>query len=91
MARSADRLPENAQGDLFVDASCIDCDTCREIAPEIFSRASRGVSYVANQPGVIMLTNADRSRSENSGAPGTSMRLFHVCPLTGVITDAAAC
>src|SRR5882672_4498797 len=51
MARLADRLPENADGDLYVDGSCIDCDTCREVAPAVFARAARGVSYVARQPG----------------------------------------
>src|SRR5262249_13004244 len=50
MARVADRLPENAAGDLFVDAQCIDCDTCRELAPSVFARADRGLSYVARQP-----------------------------------------
>lgn len=31
------RLPENAVGDFFVDSTCIDCDLCRQIAPETFS------------------------------------------------------
>src|SRR5215470_5613186 len=50
MARAAERLPENVAGDLYVDSSCIDCDTCRELAPDIFARAARGLSYVAAQP-----------------------------------------
>src|SRR5262245_45002895 len=51
MARLADRLPENADGDFFVDSSCIDCDTCREIAPAVFARAdAREMSFVARQP-----------------------------------------
>jgi len=50
MARHADRLPENVGGDLYVDSSCIDCDTCRELAPEVFARADRGLSFVAHQP-----------------------------------------
>src|SRR5689334_12470143 len=32
----ADRMravPENVEGPLFVDSTCIDCDTCRQIAP----------------------------------------------------------
>jgi glyoxylase-like metal-dependent hydrolase (beta-lactamase superfamily II) len=36
MARLADRLVENVPGDFFVDRSCIDCDTCRQIAPDVF-------------------------------------------------------
>jgi glyoxylase-like metal-dependent hydrolase (beta-lactamase superfamily II)/ferredoxin len=50
MARSADRLPENVDGALYVDSSCIDCDTCRELAPEVYARSPRGLSYVAVQP-----------------------------------------
>ena len=30
------RLSENAAGDFYVDSTCIDCDLCRQIAPEIF-------------------------------------------------------
>jgi glyoxylase-like metal-dependent hydrolase (beta-lactamase superfamily II)/ferredoxin len=30
------RLAENAAGDFYVDSTCIDCDLCRQIAPEIF-------------------------------------------------------
>ena len=32
------RRQENVPGDFFVDSSCIDCDQCRQIAPETFSR-----------------------------------------------------
>jgi glyoxylase-like metal-dependent hydrolase (beta-lactamase superfamily II)/ferredoxin len=37
MANLALRLPENVPGDFFVDSTCIDCDACRQIAPETFS------------------------------------------------------
>jgi glyoxylase-like metal-dependent hydrolase (beta-lactamase superfamily II)/ferredoxin len=30
------RLPENVPGDFFVDSTCIDCDTCSQLAPNIF-------------------------------------------------------
>src|SRR5260370_32367838 len=50
MARLYHRLPENAPGELFVDETCIDCDTCREFAPEIFGSRRSGQSYVARQP-----------------------------------------
>jgi glyoxylase-like metal-dependent hydrolase (beta-lactamase superfamily II)/ferredoxin len=33
------RRPENVPGDFFVDSSCIDCDLCRQIAPEVFVAA----------------------------------------------------
>src|SRR5262245_1528605 len=36
MADRTRRLPQNIAGDFFVDDSCIDCDTCRQIAPAHF-------------------------------------------------------
>ena len=36
MASLAERLPENVPGDFFVDSTCIDCDTCSQLAPTIF-------------------------------------------------------
>jgi glyoxylase-like metal-dependent hydrolase (beta-lactamase superfamily II)/ferredoxin len=36
MANILERLPENVPGDFFVDSSCIDCDTCSQLAPEVF-------------------------------------------------------
>lgn len=36
MANIEQRLPENVPGDFYVDASCIDCDTCSQLAPAIF-------------------------------------------------------
>jgi glyoxylase-like metal-dependent hydrolase (beta-lactamase superfamily II) len=49
MAQMALRRAENAAGDLFVDASCIDCDTCRWMAPATFARVGRQ-SAVTRQP-----------------------------------------
>ncbi|MBI3896044.1 MAG: MBL fold metallo-hydrolase [Acidobacteria bacterium] len=39
MADKAQRWAENTPGDFFVDRTCIDCDQCREIAPETFGDA----------------------------------------------------
>lgn len=36
MARQDRRLASNVPGDFFVDASCIDCATCRWVAPATF-------------------------------------------------------
>jgi glyoxylase-like metal-dependent hydrolase (beta-lactamase superfamily II)/ferredoxin len=49
MADARRSLPENVAGDFFVDASCIDCDTCRQIAPATF-RDHGGQSSVHRQP-----------------------------------------
>jgi glyoxylase-like metal-dependent hydrolase (beta-lactamase superfamily II)/ferredoxin len=37
MALQELRLAENVAGDFFVDNTCIDCDLCRQIAPDTFS------------------------------------------------------
>lgn len=52
MASSERRREENVPGDFLVDASCIDCDTCRWMAPETFGRAG-GQSHVHEQPGGV--------------------------------------
>src|SRR5688572_2954007 len=57
MADPARRLPENAPGEFFVDATCIDCDTCRQIAPEIFASTSSDLSFVKRQPEGPRLTH----------------------------------
>ncbi|MEA3190323.1 MAG: hypothetical protein QOD77_905 [Thermoplasmata archaeon] len=49
MADLRSRRPENAPGGFFVDATCIDCDTCRWMAPGTFARVGRQ-SAVAHQP-----------------------------------------
>ncbi len=43
---------ENVDGDFFVDTTCIDCDTCRQIAPESFKDAG-DYSYVWEQPNSV--------------------------------------
>jgi len=36
MANIQRRLPENVPGDFFVDDTCIDCNTCSQLAPNVF-------------------------------------------------------
>ena len=49
MAEPANRLPENVEGPFFVDSTCIDCDTCRQIAPATFGETGE-FSFVKLQP-----------------------------------------
>ncbi|MCE9595878.1 MAG: MBL fold metallo-hydrolase [Planctomycetes bacterium] len=49
MASPAQRLATNVAGDFFVDSTCIDCDTCRWLAPATFD-ASGEQSRVHRQP-----------------------------------------
>jgi ferredoxin len=51
MADPTQKLPENVAGPFYVDATCIDCDLCRETAPHSFRRNDEeGHSYVHRQP-----------------------------------------
>lgn len=51
MADKNDRLVENAPGRFYVDSSCVDCDLCRDTAPDFFRRQDDiGYSYVYRQP-----------------------------------------
>ena len=52
MASFARRLPQNVDGDFFVDDSCIDCDACRQIAPATF-RDHDEKSIVFEQPKTV--------------------------------------
>ncbi|MGF1521049.1 MAG: MBL fold metallo-hydrolase [Leptolyngbyaceae cyanobacterium] len=49
MAHLTARRSQNVDGDIYVDSSCIDCDTCRWMAPTVFSRVD-GQSVVFHQP-----------------------------------------
>jgi glyoxylase-like metal-dependent hydrolase (beta-lactamase superfamily II)/ferredoxin len=74
MADPALRLPANAPGPLFVDRTCIDCDTCRQLAPATFADAAGKLS-VRKQP----QTPADLD---------AALRALIACPV-GAIGDAA--
>ena len=51
MADPTDKLADNVEGPFYVDSSCIDCDLCRQTAPENFTRnEDEGYSYVSKQP-----------------------------------------
>ena len=49
MANIEKRLPTNVPGEFYVDSTCIDCGTCRELAPETFA-AGADQSFVHHQP-----------------------------------------
>jgi ferredoxin len=51
MAVFANRYSDNVSGKFYVDDQCIDCDLCRETAPDNFTRnEDGGYSYVFKQP-----------------------------------------
>jgi ferredoxin len=50
-ADRSDLVSENVPGPFYVDSTCIDCDVCRDLAPENFTRSfKRAYSYVSKQP-----------------------------------------
>jgi len=49
MANFSKRLETNVEGNFFVDSTCIDCDTCRQLAPATFVEDSDH-STVFHQP-----------------------------------------
>jgi ferredoxin len=51
LADPNDRVAENAPGTFYVDSQCIDCDVCRDTAPDNFTRSDDGgYSFVYKQP-----------------------------------------
>lgn len=51
MADQTDKVEGNVTGKYYVDANCIDCDVCRETAPNNFrANEDEGFSYVFKQP-----------------------------------------
>jgi len=50
MATLSERVPENVPGQFFVDSTCIDCDLCRQLAPQSFAESRFGRSFVFQQP-----------------------------------------
>jgi glyoxylase-like metal-dependent hydrolase (beta-lactamase superfamily II)/ferredoxin len=74
MANRTKAVAENVPGDFFVDSTCIDCDTCRQLAPAVFAEAP-GHAFVYDQP----TTSNERQRA---------LRALVCCP-TGSIGSRA--
>ena len=51
MADKTDKQRPNVTGTFYVDTQCIDCDVCRDMAPDHFTRNDDAeYSYVYRQP-----------------------------------------
>ena len=51
MADNADKVEANVEGAFYVDSNCIDCDLCRQTAPDNFDRnEDEGYSFLSKQP-----------------------------------------
>src|SRR5712691_5127508 len=98
MAQTDQRLPQNVEGEFFVDSTCIDCDACRQIAPASF-RDHGGQSSVYRQPqnpcelhrALMALVACPRRRSEQlpGAAPARASKHF-LCTLWMKFISAAS-
>lgn len=84
MATLKQRLPENVTGEFYVDASCIDCGTCRQLAPKSFAEGPTA-SYVAAQPE----TPEDERKALQAllACPTGSIGTLHPQPIREVMGD----
>jgi ferredoxin len=70
-----DRVSENVCGSYYVDSMCIDCDVCRDTAPDNFTRSDHNAySYVFKQP------ETDEERAQCEEALGA-------CPVEAIGND----
>jgi ferredoxin len=75
MANAKRKVSGNVGGEFFVDTTCIDCDTCRELAPEVFEDDGEH-SFVRAQP----------ATTENRRA---ALRALVACPTGSIGIDRA--
>ncbi|TGN01365.1 MBL fold metallo-hydrolase [Leptospira yasudae] len=73
MATLQKKRLENSPGNFYVDSTCIDCETCRILAPSTFSEKN-GASYVRQQPETDLEKNA-------------ALRALIACPTTSIGTE----
>ena len=75
MADPSDKVENNVEGPWYVDTNCIDCDLCRQAAPENFKRnEDEGYTYVSKQP----------ENDEEIAAMGDAME---ECPVEAIGND----
>jgi glyoxylase-like metal-dependent hydrolase (beta-lactamase superfamily II)/ferredoxin len=58
MADQAKRLSTNMDGNFFVDATCINCDTCRQLAPKSFKEVGDYSAVVRQPEGEVQIHQA---------------------------------
>lgn len=84
MADVKKRISENVDGEFFVDSTCIDCDTCRQLAPNIFEDAGN-TSFVQFQPQTPEETRA--ATQALLACPTGSIGTFHSNHSSEVMSD----
>ena len=77
MAEVANRYADNVPGRFYVDDQCIDCDLCRQTAPNNFGHNEKnGYSFVNKQP-----ANADELKA--------CQEAKDACPVSAIGDDGA--
>lgn len=77
MATKEDKYEDNAAGKYYCDTECIDCDLCRETAPENFTRNDDGgYSFLYKQP-------------ENEEEEALCQEAMEGCPVEAIGNDGA--
>jgi glyoxylase-like metal-dependent hydrolase (beta-lactamase superfamily II)/ferredoxin len=84
MANFHKRVPENVPGEFFVDVTCIDCDTCRQLAPATFGETG-AYAYVYAQPQTVDATR--QALRALLACPTGSIGTLHRHNLTAVRAD----
>lgn len=75
MAEKDSKWEDNVAGKYYVDDQCIDCDLCRETAPDNFTRSDDGgYSFVYKQP-------------ENSEQEELCQEAMEGCPVEAIGDD----
>jgi glyoxylase-like metal-dependent hydrolase (beta-lactamase superfamily II)/ferredoxin len=73
MANRTKKLDTNVAGNFYVDATCINCDTCRQLAPKSFEEVGE-YSAVRHQP-------------ENEGQTHQAYQALLACPVGSIGTE----
>lgn len=75
MADNTDKVGGNVDGQFYVDSNCIDCDLCRQTAPDNFQRnEDEGYTFVSKQP-------------ENDDEHQACMDAMEECPVEAIGDD----
>ena len=74
MANKEDKYEDNVKGKFYVDTECIDCNLCRETAPDNFADHEDGYSYVYKQP-------------ENEEEEALCVEAMDACPVEAIGDD----
>tara|TARA_B100000519_G_C14129066_1_gene384285 strand:+ start:565 stop:798 length:234 start_codon:yes stop_codon:yes gene_type:complete len=74
MATKEEKYEDNVDGKYYCDTECIDCNLCRETAPDNFADHEDGYSFVYKQP-------------ENDEEEALCVEAMEGCPVDAIGND----